>query len=95
MNCNTTWKGLHDDVNALADCLHSYSKCLNAQNEQTKKYHSQVYQARSVGKNATVVYRCKASCVESKFKHINEAMSTAKLSEPVLFDEKLHLKKAV
>lgn len=85
MNCNTTWKGLHDDVNALDEQM----------NEQTKKYHSQVYQARSVGKNATVVYRCKASCVESKFKHINEAMSTAKLSEPVLFDEKLHLKKTV
>ena len=89
---NKKFQRLHDEIKALADCLHAYSEFLITQNQETKKRQNMDHPVRSVGQNSTVTHRYKAHFgIREKFKIINQTMSSAELNEPIFFNEDIHL----
>lgn len=95
VNSSVSWKQGAEDIKQLAECFTAYKEYLVVQNKTAKENQSKLYPVRTIDKEATIEHRYGnlSGQIREKYVDINEAVTSAGIMAPVVFDEYKHLDK--
>lgn len=95
VNSSVSWKQGAEDIKQLAECLTAYKEYLVVQNKTAQENQSKLYPVRTIDKEATIEHRYGnlSGQIREKYVEINEAVTSAGIMAPVVFDEYKHLDK--
>lgn len=95
VNSSISWKQGAEDIKQLAECLTAYKEYLVVQNKTAQENPSKLYPVRTIDKEATVEHRYGnlTGQIRDKYGKINEAVTSAGIMAPVVFDDNKHLDK--
>uniref|UniRef100_A0A8W8JTD6 DUF6589 domain-containing protein n=1 Tax=Magallana gigas TaxID=29159 RepID=A0A8W8JTD6_MAGGI len=93
--CSVSWNQGAEDIKQLAECFTAYKEYLVVQNKTAQENQSKLYPVRTIDKEATIEHRYGnlSGQIREKYVDINEAVTSAGIMAPVVFDEYKHLDK--
>ena len=91
LKSSAAWVKAHDDIKALADCLHLYMIYLDRQATTQNINHYLEHPVRTVAEHTTVEHRTKRGDVREQYVLLDRAVVEAGLQNPVVFNEEHHL----
>ncbi len=94
MKSNPQWKGMQENVKALADCLDAYRNYLIQQKELQEDIRTLVHPVRQVSEECIVEAREKTLYpIHEEYKILDEEVKNVGVLKSVFFDESKHIPK--